>query len=94
MTPDHINGAFELGAAAFMSLSVRRLWLDREIKGFSMWPTVFFTSMGLWNLFYYPSLDQLFSFAGGCAVVTVNTCYLALIWKVHRDSRRRTLERS
>lgn len=88
MSNDLINGLFELGGACLICLSVRRLWLDRELKGFSVWPLAFFTAWGFWNTFYYPSLDQWFSFAGGCAVVSVNTIYLLLIWKVHRETAR------
>ncbi len=87
MSNDLINGLFEIGGAALICMSIRRLWLDREMKGFSVWPLVFFTAWGFWNLRYYPSLDQWFSFAGGIAVVTVNSIYLLLILKVHHDSK-------
>lgn len=89
MSNDLINGLFEIGGAALITLSVRKLWIEREMKGFSVWPLIFFTAWGVWNLRYYPSLDQWYSFAGGCAVVAVNTCYLLLIWKVHRDTQAR-----
>lgn len=81
MNNDLINGLFEIGGAALICLSIRRIWIDRAVRGFSPWPIVFFTAWGFWNaFFYYPGLDQWFSWAGGVAVVTVNSIYLALIW--------------
>jgi hypothetical protein len=39
--------------------------------------TAFFAAWGLWNLYYYPHLGQWASWAGGVAVVTTNTAYVA-----------------
>ena len=37
----------------------------------------FFAAWGYWNLYYYyPSLDQWWSFWGGVGVVTMNTIWL------------------
>jgi hypothetical protein len=74
--PDLINGAFELGGATVLWLNVRQLWRDRCIAGVHWGPTVFFTLWGLWNLFYYPSLQQWMSFTGGLAIVVVNATWL------------------
>jgi len=87
MTPDLVNGAFELGGAALLTLNVRALSRARRIEGVHWGPTVFFTAWGLWNLFYYPSLDQWASFAGGLAIVLVNAVWLGLLF---RFSRKRT----
>ncbi len=80
MTNDLINGLFELSGALLLSLNVRRLLKDKQLKGVSWLPTLFFTSWGIWNLHYYPSLDQWFSFLGGCAIVSVNTIWLFLLF--------------
>jgi hypothetical protein len=32
LLPDHINGLFELGGAAFLVLNIRRMHADRELK--------------------------------------------------------------
>lgn len=84
MNPDAINGFFELGGALLLLLNVRAILRDREVSGIHWGPTAFFTAWGLWNLFYYPSLDQWFSFAGGVAIVTVNAVWLALVLKYRR----------
>ena len=79
MTPDLINGLFEVGGAILLLGNVRAISRDKEIKGVCWGPTVFFAVWGIWNLFYYPSLEQWFSFAGGLAIVAVNLVWVAQI---------------
>ena len=79
MSPDLINGIFEMGGALVLMLNVRRLWTQRTLRGVHWAPTAFFTSWGFWNLFYYPQLDQWFSFIGAVAIVTVNAAWLGLL---------------
>lgn len=78
---DMINGLFELIGSGFLVLNVLKLRKDKEVKGVSWIAVGFFFLWGLWNLFYYPSLDQWCSFAGGCCIATVNAAWLVmLIW--------------
>lgn len=79
MSGDLINGGFETVGALMILLNVRRLWRDKRLMGVHWAPTVFFTSWGLWNLFYYPSLHQWVSLGGGCFLVAVNLAWLASI---------------
>jgi hypothetical protein len=58
-----------------LARNVLRLYLDKMLRGVSIGPTAFFAGWGLWNLWYYPSLGQWWSFSGGCALVLVN-----LVW--------------
>lgn len=91
MTPDFINGLFEFAGAAFLSLNVRQILHDKVVKGVHWSSTVFFTSWGFWNLYYYPSLEQWWSFAGGVAIVAVNSVWLYLIWyysTIYRSRKR------
>jgi hypothetical protein len=75
--PDLINGIFEAGLAVFLWKGVLVLRTDKKVKGF-YWPTVAWTTAwGLYNLYFYPHLDQWFSFTGGVAVVLVNITWLA-----------------
>lgn len=78
MTPDLINGLFELGGTFVVCLSIRRALKDGAIKGLSFWHVAFFTGWGLWNCFYYPHLDQTFSFLAGVALTVVNAVYFVL----------------
>lgn len=78
MSPDIINGAFELISGMAMWADVRRLYLDRQIRGV-YWPLrVFFAAWGLWNLFYYPHLDQWASFVGGLFLVIANIAWVGM----------------
>lgn len=78
ITPDAINGFMEFASAALMALNVRRLIKDKAIAGISLIPTLFFDTWGFWNLYYYPALDQWWSFAGGAFLVTVNVTWTSL----------------
>lgn len=78
---DAVNGSFEALGALLILLNVRRLRLDRRVAGVSFAPTAYFTIWGLWNLYYYPALDQWLSFAGGCAITMANAAWLVLAWR-------------
>jgi hypothetical protein len=78
MTPDLVNGLFELAGAYFTWMNAYRLWKEREIKGV-YWPTTaFFTAWGMWNLYYYPALNQWLSFYAGIVLVTGNVLWVAM----------------
>ena len=87
MTPDIINGTFEFIGAALIANNSRVLLRDKHVAGFHWTTTGFFTSWGLWNLFYYLNLDQWFSFAGGVAIVAANAVWLALTLYYLRTKR-------
>jgi len=63
--PDAVNGAFEFLGGASVWMHVRTIMCDKQSRGVSPFATAFFTLWGFWNLYYYPSLAQWASFAGG-----------------------------
>ena len=76
---DLINGAFECAGGFFIWLSVRKLYQDKKVRGVS-WPHVaFFSSWGFWNIWFYASLNQWFSWVGGLSLVLMNTFWLGQI---------------
>lgn len=79
MSPDAVNGLFELVGAVFILLNIARLRKDRRLNGVHWLSTTYFTSWGLWNLFYYPHLGQWYSFLGGCVLVATNTAWLIML---------------
>jgi len=79
MSPDILNAIFEFGGGCLIWLSVRQLWLDKELKGVHWAPIIFFWAWGMWNLFYYPSLDQWWSFVGGLWIVLANFIWMCQI---------------
>ncbi len=78
MSADMINGLFELVGGLLLVLNIRRLWIDRKIEGVSMIPVFFFTVWGFWNLYFYPSVNAPWSFAGGIVVVVANSIWAVL----------------
>jgi hypothetical protein len=76
MTPDHINGLFEFCGGLMIWASIWRLHKDKMVRGVSWLPVSFFAAWGMWNLYYYPALDQWFSFSGGVFLVASNTIWL------------------
>lgn len=84
---DIINGMFETCGAFFILPSIIKLAKDKQVRGVSWVHAGFFATWGFWNLFYYPSLDQWFSFAGGVGLVLTNTIWLAqLIYYSNKES--------
>jgi hypothetical protein len=84
MWNDLINGLIELMAAGFVLNHCRVLWRDRAVAGVSIVSTVFFALWGLWNLHYYPALNQWLSFCGGLCIVAANTFYIGLLIRFRR----------
>jgi uncharacterized membrane protein YfcA len=77
-TPDLINGLFEFIGGLSVLNNCRILFRDKQVKGVSIFSTVFFTSWGFFNLWYYPSLDQWMSFAGGLIICVANALWIFL----------------
>ena len=75
---DVINGAFEFSGGLSTLLNIKVIRRDKKVQGVHWSTYAFFTTWGIWNLFYYPSLDQWFSFLGGVLIVLGN-----LIWLGH-----------
>ncbi len=87
-TPDAINGIYETVGGFVLLLHCRQLYKDKKVRGVSLWPTLFFFTWGIWNLYYYPHLNQWWSFAGGIGLVCANclwSCMLVYyLWKEKR----------
>jgi hypothetical protein len=75
---DLTNGAFELVGGVIIFANCRRILRDKLVRGVDWRVTMFFSVWGLWNLYYYPSLDQWASFAGGLAIVSANIVWVTL----------------
>lgn len=78
---DIINGSFEFIGALFQCVQVRQIIKDKEVKGVHWLPISFFSLWGYWNLIYYPSLNQWFSFTGGLLLAIITSIWLVLIFK-------------
>jgi hypothetical protein len=89
VTSDLINGSFEALGSILLWRNVHRLWRDKQIKGVHISPVAFFFAWGVWNLWYYPNLDQWWSFAGGVSVMAANGVWagMAFYYHKHLDNR-------
>lgn len=81
MNPDLINGLFEFFGSIMLWRNVYQLHKDKQVKGVHWGPTLFFFLWGLWNLFYYPSLTQWWSFTGGLSIVIANGVWFSQMYK-------------
>lgn len=77
--PDLINGLFESIGGFFILLSVRQLYRDKQTRGLSLWHPMFFLAWGMWNVAYYPMLNQWWSFIGGVGVAIANTIWVVML---------------
>lgn len=78
MTPDLINGVFETVGGLMCWMNVQKVLKDKSVAGV-YWPIqAFFSAWGLWNLYYYPTLNQWASFVGGVFLVVGNTIWTVL----------------
>lgn len=82
--PDWINGTFEFGAGLAVLNHCRVLYIAKKHEGVSITSTAFFWGWGVWNLFYYPHLDQWISFAGGLFIMVANLLWLCLMLKYRK----------
>lgn len=83
---DLANGAFEFVGGLLILNHCRAVLRDKAVAGVSVFSTIVFTLWGFWNLYYYPSLDQWFSFAGGLVIVGANVAWVALMLRYRKGN--------
>jgi hypothetical protein len=76
---DLINSLFEALAGFFILLHCRATYRAKSSAGVSLSATLFFFVWGGWNIYYYPSLGQTFSFIGGLGVFAANLLWIGMI---------------
>jgi len=83
---DLTNGLFEVVGGLLVLNHCRAVLRDKAVAGVSILSTAMFTLWGFWNIYYYPSLDQWFSFAGGLVIVAANALWVALMLKYRKPA--------
>lgn len=73
------NAFFEGIGSILTWLNVRRLYIDKEVKGLQWQVTGFWTAWGVFNLFFYPAMDLWLSFWGGVSIVTANAVWVCMV---------------
>jgi hypothetical protein len=89
---DSINAVFELLASVFILNHCRRLYADKIVRGVSALSIAFFLSWGVWNIFYYPSPGQRWSYLAGILVCAANLIWLVMmIYYTQREKHNNAL---
>jgi hypothetical protein len=89
--PDLINGGFESLGGVFITNHTITVFKDKGYAGLSLISTSFFTLWGIWNLFYYPHLQQYISFYGGVFIVIANLIWILVcvyFGKLNQEARK------
>lgn len=81
---DLINGLFEFSSACFQAINVYQLHKDKEVKGVSVIPAMYFLTWGLWNLYFYPANGLIYSFIGGIFIAVINITYIIQLFYFNR----------
>jgi hypothetical protein len=79
LNKDLVNGGFEFIGGIICWLNVCKLYQDKQIKGVSVSASIFFTLFAIWGVYYYPNLNQPFSFVGAICLAAGNLSWLILL---------------
>jgi len=85
LTSDIINGLYELLASIFLSLNIYATYKAKKSVGINILSIIFFSSWGMYNLFFYHINHLCYSFYGGIAMVTVNLTWIFFILKYRNN---------
>lgn len=87
---DLINSfGFELASCLFLSLNIYSLYRDKIVKGMSVLSMAFYNSWAIWNVFYYYSINQSWSYYIGVAVAILTTWWtVQAIWYCHKNKSK------
>lgn len=88
MSADLANGLWEAAGSLVGLLASLQVLRDRRVEGTRWWLPLFFWSWCAWNLWYYPAIDQWWSFLGACLMFLSNGTYACLLWWFRRHPRR------
>lgn len=84
--PDAINATFELSGACSAWANVKRLRIDRDVKGTVWQYMIVWWLWGLWNVVYYgPILGQWLSECAGWVLVAGNLVWLITWIRIMRE---------
>lgn len=89
VTPDLINGLFQVAGAVIQWGNVVRIRRHKSVKGFDPKTIAFFSIYGLWCLYFFQGLNQWMSFIGGLMIVAVNIIWLTHVFYYWMKERKR-----
>jgi len=78
VTLDQMNAAFELGGAFLRTLDCVKLFQAKRFMGGHLGTALYFLLWGVFNVFFYPSLHQEWSFWAAIALMTINGVWFVM----------------
>jgi len=75
MKGDLVNSLFMFIAIIFNCMNIYKLNKDKEVKGISIIPNIYYVLWGSWNIYFYAANKSKLSFIAGIGVVITG-----LIW--------------
>jgi hypothetical protein len=85
---DLINCLYEFVIGILIINNCRVLYHDKSVAGVSIVSTIIFATSGVWNLYYYPSLNQWASFIGDIFIISSNILYIVLLIKYTKKAKQ------
>jgi hypothetical protein len=76
---DIINSIYEMLGGFFILLHCKLLFEHKKVFGVSVPAVIFFTSWGVFNLFYYNGLSQNYSLIGSLFTCSANIVYVVML---------------
>lgn len=78
-TNDIINASFELGGGLMVIPSILNIMKTKSADGIATSTITFFTLWGIWNVYYYPAMEQPLSATAAVLLTTANLTWWSLI---------------
>lgn len=78
LTYDQINAGLEMGGAFLRALDCVKLFRAKRFVGGYLGTAMYFLLWGIFNTFYYPSLNQTWSFAAAIALAAMNGLWFVM----------------
>jgi hypothetical protein len=78
-SPDIANSMLELVSVFVMCLNVRRLIIDKQLKGISIWSSFYGYAWALWYNYFCFASGQLYSATAGCVFSAVQTVWVIIL---------------
>lgn len=88
---DLTNAFFEMFGAVLSSTSIFALLKEKEVRGVSIWPSVFFITWGFQNLFFYKIVNQPISQIAAVFMLLSNIVWFGLALYYKRQNKNKYL---
>jgi len=89
---DFINGLIYITLTVFIWVSIRRVLLDKEVKGVSWMTLGGLASRSCWNLYFYTHMTLWYSLVGVTTLAFSEVTYCILLYKYSHDFRKQIHE--